>query len=857
MSEQGPDATTTPAVTPAAMRRPGVRGRFLFAGDVKLWVRGVTYGTFRPGAGGRRYHPEVVESDFAAIAANGFNAVRTYTVPPRWLLDAARRHGLRVMVGLPWEQHVAFLDDRRRARDIEARVRDGVAACAGHPAVLCYAVGNEIPAPIVRWHGARAIERWLDRLVTGAKREDPRGLMTYVNYPTTEYLRLDALDLVCFNVYLESEERLEAYLARLHNLAGERPLILAEIGLDSRRNGQRAQARALAWQVRAAFASGCAGTFVFAWTDEWHRGGHDIEDWDFGLTDRRRAPKPALAGVRHAMAESPIAKHRARWPRISVVVCSFNGARTIRECLDGLLRLEYPDVEVIVVDDGSTDATASIARAYPFRLISTPNRGLSAARNTGLAEATGEIVAYIDDDASPDPHWLTYLAATYATTTHAVVGGPNIPPPGDGWVAECVANAPGGPTHVLISDREAEHLPGCNLSFRKECLAAIGGFDRTFRVAGDDVDACWRIQARGWTLGFNAAAMVWHHRRGSVRAYYRQQRGYGRAEALLERKWPEKYNTAGNPSWGGRIYGGLAQALGFRRGRIYHGTWGSALFQSIYEPAPGLLASLPAMPEWYNVILALAAFSTLGVLWRPLLALALPLLVCAIGASLVQATRSAMRARLREAPAAWWGPWRSRALIAVLNLLQPLARLVGRTGHGLTPWRRRGAPSFAVPLRRKFAVWTEHWRAPAAKLAALEAALRASGYAVVRGGDFDRWDLEVRGGALGTARLRMATEEHGAGRQLWRFRVWPRWCGPATTLTVLLAALTGGAAHDGAWSAAVALGAAGMLVALRALDECGTAMAAFLDARALIAETSEATGDERTASSRVGQVEAA
>jgi GT2 family glycosyltransferase len=830
MSEPVP----TPSVhvgVPAASRRPRAGGRFLSVGDGKLWVRGVTYGTFRPDAYGEEHRVERVERDFAAIAAHGFNTVRTYTVPSRWLLDAARRHGLRVMVGLPWEQHVAFLEDRRRARSIEARVRAGVAACAGHPAVLCYAVGNEIPAPIVRWHGAFAIERFIERLVESAKREDPGGLVTYVNYPTTEYLRLDALDLVCFNVYLESEERLLAYLARLHNLAGNRPLLLTEIGLDSRRNGRETQARSLEWQVRTAFASGCAGAFVFAWTDEWHRGGHDVVDWDFGLTDRRRAPKPALAAVRNVMAEVPVAKARSAWPRISVVLCSFNGARTIRECLDGLLGLEYPDVEVIVVDDGSTDDTAAIAREYPFRLISTPNRGLSAARNTGLAAATGEIIAYIDDDASPDPHWLTYLAATYTSTDHAVVGGPNIPPPGDGWLAECVANAPGGPTHVLLSDLEAEHLPGCNLSFRKAALEAIGGFDPLFRVAGDDVDACWRIQERGWTLGFNPAAMVWHHRRGSVRAYWRQQRGYGRAEALLEQKWPDKYNTAGHLSWGGRIYGGLDRAYGWSRSRIYHGTWGTALFQSIYQPVPGRFASLPAMPEWYVVILALAVLSALGSLWRPLLVMALPLLAGAVTASVIQATGSAARARLCEAPPGRLGRWRSRALIAFLHVLQPLARLVGRSKHGLTPWRRRGTPSFAIPFRRRFIVWTERWHEPAEKLQALEATLRASRSTVVRGGDFDRWDLEVRGGALGAARLRMTTEEHGRSRQLWRFRVWPR-CSTATAvLGVPLGALTLGAAFDGAWSAAIALGAAAMLLVLRALDECGTATAAFLDAR--------------------------
>ena len=523
--------------------RPHVQGKFIFAGNEKVYVRGVTYGTFCPDEDGNERHaPEVVERDFAQMAANGLNAIRTYTVPPRWLLDAAQRHNLRVMVGLPWEQHVAFLDNKKRARSIEERVGNGVRACAGHPAVLCYAIGNEIPAPIVRWYGHRRVERYLERLYRTAKAADPDGLVTYVNYPTTEYLQLPFVDLVCFNVYLEEQKRLEAYLARLHNIAGDCPLILAEIGLDSRRHGQNAQAHALDWQVRTAFAAGCAGAFVFAWTDEWYRGGYEIEDWDFGLTGRDRQPKLALTAVRKAFAEVPFPPDLPS-PRISVVVCSYNGQRTIRDCLEGLRKVEYPNFEVIVVNDGSTDTTATIAHENGFRVISTENCGLSHARSVGMEAATGEIVAYIDDDARPDPHWLAYLAATFLSTEHAGVGGPNIAPPGDGPIAECVANAPGNPVHILLSDQEAEHIPGCNMAFRKTCLQAIGGFDPQFHIAGDDVDACWRLQQCGWTLGFSPAAMVWHHRRNSVQAYLKQQKNYGKAEALLERKWPEKYNT--------------------------------------------------------------------------------------------------------------------------------------------------------------------------------------------------------------------------------------------------------------------------------------------------------------------------
>jgi GT2 family glycosyltransferase len=810
--------------------RPHALGKFIFTGDKKLYIRGVTYGPFRPDLNGDKYHnPEVVERDFAQIAANGLNAVRTYTVPPRWLLDAAERHGLCVMVGLPVEREAMFLDDRKRAQSLEEWARAGVRACAGHPAVLCYTIGNEIRSSIVRWHGHRRVERCLERLYRAAKAEDPAGLVTYVNYPSTEYLQLPFIDFVSFNVYLESQERLEAYLARLHNIAGDRPLVMAEIGLDSYRHGEDAQARALDWQVRTAFEAGCAGAFVFAWTDEWFAGGSEVQDWDFGLTGRDRRPKPALRAVRDAFADAPFPPD-LHWPPISVVVCSYNGERTIRDCFEGLLKLEYPNFEVIVVDDGSTDATAAITREYGFRLISTENRGLSNARNTGMEAATGEIVAYLDDDAYPDPHWLTYLAATFMSTTHAGVGGPNIEPPGDGPIANCVANAPGNPAHVLISDQEAEHIPGCNMAFRKACLEAIGGFDAQFRTAGDDVDVCWRLRQRGWTLGFSPAAMVWHHRRNSVRAYWRQQRGYGRAEGMLERKWPEKYNEEGQVTWAGRIYGkGLAQALGLG-GRIYQGVWGSAPFQSIYNPTPDRLWLLPMRPEWSLIIVALAAIAALGILWRPLLLGFLPL-AFAVGASFIQVGLSAAQASFAGASS------RTRVtlvklytLTAFLHMLQPLVRMRGRLSSGGGARSRHGARSLIAPWPRIFTIWSERWQAPDERLRSVEAALRTAGATFFRGGDYDRWDLELRGGMFGAARTCMASEDHDWGRQLIRFRSWPRLSTIGIVPALLFAALSTGAALDHAWIACAALGVMSLSLMLLTLQECAAATAALFRA---------------------------
>ena len=833
------ESGTVDAPSARGALRPSVRGKFLFLDEAKHHVRGVTYGPFRPSSDGPHYPEQpMVERDFARIAASGFNAVRTYDVPPLWLLDAARRHGLRVMVGVAWEQHVAFLDDSRLARSIERKVREDVAVCATMTdAVLCYAVGNEIPPPIVRWHGHRKIERFLRRLSDVAREADPESLVTYVNYPSTEYLDLSFLDFQCFNVYLESQPQLESYIARLQNIAGDQPLMLAEIGLDSLRNGELAQAQSIAWQVRTGLEGGCAGAFVFAWTDEWHRGGYDIENWDFGLTDRARRPKPALAAATAAFAHVP-ERWSGDWPRVSVVVCSHNGERTIGDTLGGLTKLTYPDYEVIVVDDGSSDGTASVAATFGARVISTENRGLASARNTGRHASSGEIVAYVDDDARPDPDWLFYLAATFRGSGYAGVGGPNIPPPDEEFVAACVAHAPGGPVHVLLSDREAEHIPGCNMAFRKECLEAVGGFDPSFAAAGDDVDICWALQRAGWALGFNPGAVVWHRRRNSIGGYLRQQRGYGRAEALLERKWPEKYNVAGHLTWGGRVYSKAGTQPFGRRWRIYYGTWGSGLFQQRIRRGTSTLGSALITPEFYLLLALLSVMSALGVIWEPLFMLLAPVALLAL-ALVVQASASAHSSVTGGRARGRWKRLKLGAVTTALNLLQPGARLWGRLSYGLTPWRRRANTRLAIPRPRQLSIWSEVWNSPQARLHALETALRRR-VTVLRGGDCDRWDLEVFGGMLGRTRLQMTNEEHGSGHQLLRFRLWPRSATVGVAVLVLLIGLATGAAVLGAWAGAGVFGGAAILVAARLLRDCAAATGVALS---VIETWSAHTGD--------------
>jgi GT2 family glycosyltransferase len=613
-----------------------------------------------------------------------------------------------------------------------------------------------------------------------------------------------------------------AYLARLQNLAGEKPLLLAEVGVDSRRESTTEQARELASQLEVAAQAGAAGACVFAWTDEWHRGDDQVLNWDFGLTTRARRPKPSLLAVGETFRHSyppPCGSEL-----VSVIVCTHNGESTLRRCLEGIAGLHYPRYEVIVVDDGSTDGSAAIASEFDIRLISIEQSGLSTARNVGLAAARGEIVAYLDDDAWPDPDWLRFLVVAFRSTDHAAVGGPNLPPADDGSVAACVANSPGGPTHVLLSDSEAEHIPGCNMAYRRAALERIGGFDPQFLTAGDDVDVCWRLQDAGETLGFHAAAVVWHRRRDSVRAYWRQQVGYGRAEALLERKWPERYNRRGHPTWAGHLYDRASRRI-LRPVRIYHGVWGTGAFQPEEASQRTAVATLVTSPDWYLVLATLIGASVLA----PLLPSLLWLVVCTLAAAAVTLFYAAAEAWRAELP-----PLGRRgrlvALTALLHLIQPAARLVGRLTNGLAPWRRNPGVGIAVPLRRHRSRWYEAWLHPQDRVRSMEEAIKRTGGRVTRGGPYDRWDLELLGGITGAARLLVVVEEHGHGRQLVRCRIWPRVVGIVPWVALGMAAICAAEVAARAWTGiALSSGLLAMLLATL-LAECGHAVAAGLTA---------------------------
>ena len=265
------------------------------------------------------------------------------STPSRLALAARRRssHGLRVMVGLPWEQHIAFLDDRLAA---DAIVRQIARRCRGlrraiRRALLCRrqrdsGVDRALARPDARSSASSS------RLYEAAKSEDPGALVTYVNFPTTEYLQLPfPRFLLLQRVPRDAGHSSTATWRGSRTSPGEKP---AGDGRDRpRQPAQRgdAQAESLEWQiahgVRARLRRGvrlCLDRRVAPRRPR-HRGLGFRPD-DTGP----REPKPALRAVSDGVLRGSVSPRDRRWPRISVVVCSYNGARTIADTLDRLER---------------------------------------------------------------------------------------------------------------------------------------------------------------------------------------------------------------------------------------------------------------------------------------------------------------------------------------------------------------------------------------------------------------------------------------------------------------------------------------------------------------------------------------
>jgi hypothetical protein len=332
--------------------------------------------------------------------------------------------------------------------------------------------------------------------------------------------------------------------------------------------------------------------------------------------------------------------------------------------------------------------------------------------------------------------------------------------------------SPGGPAHVMLTDREAEHIPGCNMAFYRWALDEIGGFDPVFTRAGDDVDVCWQLQQAGHKLGFCPAGFVWHYRRPTVAAYLRQQQGYGEAEALLVRKHPENFNLLGGGVWRGRIYGSSKPAIRVRAPVIYHGLFGSAGFQRLYTTQPANLLMLSTSLE-YHLFVTLPLW-ILSPVFRPLLVLAiagtaLPLIVCALAGA---------QAELPTSKTRWW----SRPLVAMMFLLQPIvrgwARYRGRLSvRTISTARLQSLDSLALRGSRLSLREHQYWaNRPISRIDFVAAVMRRldeRGWPNRADTGWANYDVEIYGSRWSCLQFATLAEDHPNRRRLLRTRLRP------------------------------------------------------------------------------------
>jgi cellulose synthase/poly-beta-1,6-N-acetylglucosamine synthase-like glycosyltransferase len=774
------------------------RGKYLFDGAQKFYLRGVSYGPFAPNSRGERYpEPERAAADFALMKRLGANLIRLYVPPPMWMVEEAQKAGLRMMLGIPWPFHMAFLDSADMMREIRDAIRKTVLETRQFgETIAAYSIGNEIRSDIVRWHGPRAVSNFLAELRDIGKQIDPEALFTYSNYPSAEYLDLSFLDFISFNVYLHREEDFRRYLTHLMGQAGELPLVLSETGMDTIREGEEHQAQLLSWQCRAAFELGLSGFIVFAFTDEWHTGGAEITDWAFGLTRRDRSPKLAFDAVGKVFGEN-LPPPLASAPKATVVVAAYNAASTLGECLSSLRELNYPDYETIVIDDGSTDSTSEIANQPGVRAIRIEHGGLAAARNAGVDAASNEreIVAFIDADARADRDWLYHLIETIKRRDAAAAAGPNFAPDPQSARVAAMAAAPGLPREVRAGDDRLAQLCGCNMAITKAALQKLGGFDPMFTSAGDDVDLSWRLAAATETLTHAPGAVVIHDRRATLGAYLKQQRGYGIGEALLFRKYPlrnaDQDGMYAGPSWIGSLLGGA---------RVYYGEFGRGLFQTVYS-AGNSYADLPLTIQWIGLSLI---FLILGIVSRLLGALG----SVGIALSILVAAASAASAPL---PHKYSGPI-ARTYLWIVNLLGPAVRSSARE---FVKWQFEPAGASAdqngpVELHGQIEFVATESAAKidsAAILDAIREALVHRGVAVAETDGFQSYDLEIVVPPMIRVPINALRTDAGLAL-LWRVRPAPQRAliAAAVTFVLLAAAFSFGAAIVGVAFAMLAVG---------------------------------------------------
>ena len=251
--------------------------------------------------------------------------------------------------------------------------------------------------------------------------------------------------------------------------------------------------------------------------------------------------------------------------KVSIVIPAHNAAATIHACLSACTRQTYPDCHVIVVDDGSADATAEAARAFPVTVVQQPQRGPAAARNAGANAASTEVIAFTDSDCVPHADWIAQLIAPIAGQIAAVGGTYGIANPGSALAriihAEILAR------HAGYGGR-IDFAGSYNMAIRRDVFLELNGFDEDFRTSSaEDNDLCYRATATGREIAFARDAVVDHYHPDRLWKYLRTQARHGFWRMKLYAKHPQRKSgdryASGPDLWAPLFAAAAGAALAF------------------------------------------------------------------------------------------------------------------------------------------------------------------------------------------------------------------------------------------------------------------------------------------------------
>jgi cellulose synthase/poly-beta-1,6-N-acetylglucosamine synthase-like glycosyltransferase len=225
-------------------------------------------------------------------------------------------------------------------------------------------------------------------------------------------------------------------------------------------------------------------------------------------------------------------------PLVSVIVPVRDGESTIADCLDSILATDYPADrrEILVVDNASSDGTAPLIRARPVRYLHESRRGVSNARNLGVARSSGEILAFLDADCVVEPQWLSELVRAFDDPEVGAVAGDlqHLPPAN---AAERQAVRLLGNWQQFAFSSDPAYPVTANAGYRREVLERIGGFDPRMTRA-QDVELGLRFQERsGRRLAYAERATARHRNRSTQLGFFRQQLGWAYGAGLVGAKF--------------------------------------------------------------------------------------------------------------------------------------------------------------------------------------------------------------------------------------------------------------------------------------------------------------------------------